>query len=473
MAPEATKAARATIPTKEFEATVAGLSSGELKLREVASALGIREKLAAEIRRAYISRKYGVDLSILNRLDNAKVMDYDAAERKNTSQIIGSTGSLPIGIIEMPPGLISGGYTDITEGRPMFTVTTEKGVLETTQRGLSVLIAANNASANGGAVEVLHTGDGMTRSVTLSTGSQSDVRKIVEFVRGKAGFGYLKSAFEQGKSHTKLKEIMVIPQDTDITLRYVAETGAAMGMNGTTTGANEATRALIGILTASNEAYGLEAQKLGINARITGADIIAQSGNLCTDKKVSGINMLLGRGVSMNIGVTIPEELVVSRLKTTPAKLHDINYKKNYRNASLGGVVGNNSAVANIAAALYTAYGQDIAQITGTTQTMDDTEVTADGSLRFSLIIPVLEVATIGGGTSVELPKALLKASGLYGVGDDTGITRLKLAEAFATMFLAYELSTLAAQRSGDLTGIHEQARLAGSESAAREAKRE
>ncbi|MDE1850078.1 MAG: hypothetical protein KGI00_05110 [Candidatus Micrarchaeota archaeon] len=460
------------MPTKEFEDAVNRLLKGELKLRNVASELGIKEKLAAQIRRKYLNRKYGIDLRALDKLDNAKFMDFDEAARKHTSQIVGTTGSLPISFIEIPPGLISGGYTDINEGRPMFLSTTEKGVVETTQRGLSVIIAANEAATNGGAVEIHHIGDGMTRSVTLSTGSQSAVKKIKEFVESDEGFGYLKSVFEHGKSHTKLKSIMSIPQDTEITLRYIADTGAAMGMNGTTSGAADATRALADILMASNEASALLAQQLGIGIKVDNADIVAQSGNLCTDKKVSSINMLLGRGVSMTVGVDIPENIIISKLKTTPAKLYQINYEKNYRNASIGGVMGNNSAVANIAAAVYPIYGQDVAQIVGTTHTMDDIEILANGALRFRLIIPVLEVGTVGGGTSMELAKAMLKASGFYDPTDDAGITRLKLAEAFATLFLAYELSTLAAQRTESLTGIHEQARQSASD-AIRDSKRD
>ncbi|MDE1824578.1 MAG: hypothetical protein KGH74_04760, partial [Candidatus Micrarchaeota archaeon] len=77
-----------------------------------------------------------------------------------------------------------------------------------------------------------------------------------------------------------------------------------------------------------------------------------------------------------------------------------------------------------------------------------------------------------GGCTSMELAKAMLKASGFYDPTDDAGITRLKLAEAFATLFLAYELSTLAAQRTESLTGIHEQARQSASD-AIRDSKRD
>ncbi|MDE1852074.1 MAG: hypothetical protein KGH69_05345, partial [Candidatus Micrarchaeota archaeon] len=96
MAIEGTKTARVTMPTKEFEDAVNRLLKGELKLRNVASELGIKEKLAAQIRRKYLNRKYGIDLRALDKLDNAKFMDFDEAARKHTSQIVGTTGSLPI-----------------------------------------------------------------------------------------------------------------------------------------------------------------------------------------------------------------------------------------------------------------------------------------------------------------------------------------------------------------------------------------
>ena len=56
---------------------------------------------------------------------------------------------------------------------------------------------------------------------------------------------------------------------------------------------------------------------------------VSISGNFCTDKKVSAVNGLLGRGKYTIAEVIIPEKLCHEHLHTTPEKIIDLNIKKN------------------------------------------------------------------------------------------------------------------------------------------------
>ena len=58
-------------------------------------------------------------------------------------------------------------------------------------------------------------------------------------------------------------------------------------------------------------------------------EIKTLSSNMCTDKKPSAINWIMGRGKSVVCEAVVPKDVVEKTLKTTAAHLVDLNNNKN------------------------------------------------------------------------------------------------------------------------------------------------
>jgi len=187
----------------------------------------------------------------------------------------------------------------------------------------------------------------------------------------------------------------------------------------------------------------------------TEADLVALSGNLCSDKKPAAVNAVEGRGRSVTADVTLPRETVVERLDTTPASVAEINTRKNHVGSAKAGSLGFNAHVANAVAAMFLATGQDEAQVVEGANAITTAEVTADGDLYVSVSIASLEVGTVGGGTRLPTQAEGLDVLGVRGGGDPAGANADALAEAIATGALAGELSLLAALGSRHLSSAH------------------
>ena len=88
-------------------------------------------------------------------------------------------------------------------------------------------------------------------------------------------------------------------------MRLKANAGDAMGMNMLTKGSNKVADALL--------------------SRFPTLKVESLSGNLCTDKKPSAINWLLGRGKSVTCEVRIPERIMRSVLKCRVRDIVQLN----------------------------------------------------------------------------------------------------------------------------------------------------
>jgi hydroxymethylglutaryl-CoA reductase (NADPH) len=77
--------------------------------------------------------------------------------------------------------------------------------------------------------------------------------------------------------------------------------------------------------------------------------VLALSGNYCTDKKPAAINWIEGRGKSVVGEAVVPGSVVKSVLKTTVEDLCHLNYKKNLVGSAMAGSIGGfNAHAANI-----------------------------------------------------------------------------------------------------------------------------
>eukprot|EP00953_Heterococcus_sp_UTEX-ZZ885_P012856 7348-Heterococcus_DN1.PRE.1 len=190
-------------------------------------------------------------------------------------------------------------------------------------------------------------------------------------------------------------------------------------------------------------------------------ELIAISGNMCTDKKPAAINWIEGRGKSVVCEARIPGKYVASTLKTTVAALVQTNIQKNLVGSAMAGAVGGfNAHASNIVTAVFMATGQDPAQNVESSMCMTLMEETAEGDLLISVNMPCLEVGTVGGGTSLPAQGACLDIIGCRGASQaplPPGTNAQQLARVVAGAVLAGELSLMAALASNQLVRAHMQ----------------
>jgi hydroxymethylglutaryl-CoA reductase (NADPH) len=298
--------------------------------------------------------------------------------------------------------------------------TTEGALLASISRGMSVITEA------GGAHTKIYM-DTMTRAPVFRVDGIDHATEVMAWISENADT--LGEAVSKTTSHGRLLDIEPYPNGRNLYLRFVFDTGDAMGMN---------------MATIATEAA------CGIIEERTGAKLVSVSGNMCTDKKPAAINILKGRGKTVLAEARIPASVVEGRLHTTTAAVVETNYRKNLMGSAMAVSLGSNAHAANMVAALFLATGQDPAQVIGGSMTLTSCE-DVDGDLYICVRMPNVEVGTVGGGTRLPCQSEALSVLGCLG----TGKAR-KFAEIVAATVLAGELSTLGAQSAGHLGKAHE-----------------
>jgi hydroxymethylglutaryl-CoA reductase (NADPH) len=182
---------------------------------------------------------------------------------------------------------------------------------------------------------------------------------------------------------------------------------------------------------------------------------VAISGNFCTDKKVSAVNSILGRGKYVVAEVNISAAICQRFLKTTPAKIVDLHIKKNLLGSIIAGSINSaNAHFANMLLAIYLATGQDVANIVEGSQGLVHAEL-RDTSLYFSVTLPNIIVGTVGNGKDLPFVRDNLQLLGCL-QADQPGQNARRLAIIVAAAVLCGELSLLAAQTNpGELMRTH------------------
>lgn len=331
----------------------------------------------------------------------------------------------PIGAVQIPLGLagplkLNGEYAKGDFYVPL--ATSEGALVASINRGCSVI------SAVGGAT-VRVSDDKMTRSPVLKAKSVDDAVKIKNWIKNH--FKELKNAAEVTTKHgilVKIDPIIIVGRY--IYPRFVYTTGDSMGMNMVT--------------IATENALNLLTHK-------TGAHEIALSGNVCVDKKPSSINLIEGRGKSIIAELIIPKNIIEKKLKTTADAIVEVNTSKNLIGSAIAGSMGFNAQYANMIGAIYLATGQDEAHIVEGSLGITTAEK-LDEDLYFSVTLPDVPLATIGGGTRLETAKECLKIMDVYGTGKV-----MKFAEIVGGTVLAGELSLLGALAAGHLARAHKE----------------
>lgn len=458
-----------------YEEEIAKLTSGEWKFHQLE--LHMDAEAARQVRLKYISTQLKNSVAeTWHQLTPADwQIDIKALQNKNIENLIG-TISIPLGVAG-PINLVS--TPDASGSRPVqlrshyvTMATTEGALIASTSRGCKVINASSGAIVN--AIDL-----GITRAPVFKATSPTEARSQVEWCR--ANLDRLKDVAATTSGHLALKGFTEFYFDQYFWLRLEFATGEAMGMNM--------------ISKASSAIASVIIQEF------PHTKLIALSGNLCSDKKATRVNVEQGRGILAEAKVTISAEDLDKHLHTTAESMVEVNKIKCWIGSNLAGGVGaNNAHAANMIAAIWAATGQDLAHIVdssacetdmrvipGTEPVSGDAKGSDEGSsdqsgdaagaieadavagsdLEVTVRLPALVLGTVGGGTNLPAQKAAreLMLSDINQQLPQTiqpssnpvlGPNKLRLAEITAAAVLAGEISLHAALASGDLVKAHE-----------------
>jgi hydroxymethylglutaryl-CoA reductase (NADPH) len=388
---------------------------GEIQLHEIDNFLEANAAMVA--RRLVIERLTNSNLPSIG----STILDYAEIKNRNAENVIGAV-QVPMGVIG--PLRVNGDYARGEFYVPL--ATTEGALIASVNRG------AKAVTLSGGTrVKIIF--DGMTRAPVFKLDSIIDVVDFIDWV--KKHYEDLKHIAESTTSHGKLISVEPYVLGNNVWLRFIYDTGDAMGMN-------MATIATEKVCEYIEENFGR-------------ARCLAVSGNMCSDKKQSIVNSLHGRGKTVVAEALIPNDIITKVLKSDKNLIHEVNLRKNWAGGARAGTFFQyNAHFANIIAAIFLATGQDMAQVVESSSGYTWTEVRENG-IYISVTLTSLEVGTVGGGTRLPTQREALSIMGVYGSGNPPGSNAKKFAEIIASTVLAGELNLLSALANKELGKAH------------------
>lgn len=376
-----------------------------MKIHQLEKILGFT--LAVNKRRTIYSSYHALNTSKYKNWTEEEV--YTRAFKKNCENIIGVT---PI-----PTGMVGPLKIDnITRYFPI--ATTEGTLVASLNRGCKL--------ARSGITTVVND-VGITRAPILSFLTINNAANFTEWVLQNKLL--IKEWFDSTSKYCTLIDIYPQQCGRDIHLKFRAHSGNAMGMNMVTNGCTFVLKQL---------------EKQFPNMRV-----LTVSGNFCTDKKTSANNLITGRGKKVIAETVIEPSVVNSVLGCEPAKLEELNIKKNLLGSALAGVLGGyNAHASNVIAGFYAATGQDLGHV-GTSSSCITQMFVDDGRLVASVTMPNIEIGIVGGGTGLPVQKSAIE------------ITKVKdaceLASLVGGAVLVGELSLLGSLAKGELMNAHQE----------------
>ncbi|XP_043094715.1 3-hydroxy-3-methylglutaryl-CoA reductase a isoform X2 [Puntigrus tetrazona] len=347
------------------------------------------------------------------------------------SKVMGTCCENVIGYMPVPVGVAGPLLLDGKQFQvPM--ATTEGCLVASTNRGCRAIALAGGANSR-----VL--ADGMTRGPVVRLPSACQAAEVKAWLESDEGFGSIKEAFDQTSRFARLEKLLIGLASRNLYIRFQSRTGDAMGMNMISKGTEQALARL--------------------KEEFPELQILAVSGNYCTDKKPAAINWIEGRGKSVVCETTVPAKVVKEILKTSTEALVDVNISKNLVGSAMAGSIGGyNAHAANIVAAIYIACGQDPAQTVGSSNCITIMEASGPTGedLYISCTMPSIELGTVGGGTNLPPQQACLQMLGVLGASQECpGENARQLAKVVCGTVLAGELSLMSALAAGHLVKSH------------------
>lgn len=396
------------------------VEQGKVKFFNIEGAVGDNTR-AVKIRRDIVAQK-------TNTAEQMKDLPY---LHYNYEQVAGQCCENVIGHVPIPVGVAG---PILVDGKEFFLpmATTEGALVASTTRGCKAL-------SIGGGVNTAVVNDAMARAPVLGVNSVKEAMEVKEFID--ENFAQLAEVFNSTSRFARLQGINCRLAGRKLHVRFTSTSGDAMGMN------------MVGKACEQALSVVLEA--------FPHAQCLSLSGNVCTDKKPSAINLVEGRGKTVVADAVLSKHTVEKVLKTTISALCELNVTKNLVGSALAGSIGGQNAHAsNIVTAMFLATGQDPAQNVESSNCLTLMEPTVDANgeeaLYMSVNLPCLEVGTVGGGTSLPGQSAMLSLLGVKGAHPtEPGANARQLARQVAAGVMAGELSLMSALSAGHLIKSH------------------
>ena len=329
-----------------------------------------------------------------------------------------------IGAAQVPIGLAGPLHVVGEHARGEFYIpmaTTEGTLVASYNRGMRLIGECGGARATVVA-------QSMQRSPAFLFDDALQARSFGEWVV--ANFTAIKAAAETTTRSGRLAAIQQFAVGPLLHLRFNYQTGDAAGQN------------MSGRATFAACEW--------IKAAYPGGARYILSGNTDTDKKHSQMNMLMTRGRRVVAEVTLTREALRRIMRVDPADLFHAR-QISQAGAFLAGSANNGAHAANGLAALFIATGQDVANVAESHAGIVYAQLLDTGDYYWSITLPALIVATVGGGTGLATQSECLDMLGCRGAGKAD-----KFAEIAAAMALAGDISLSCAVLAGDWVSSHE-----------------
>jgi len=402
----------------EHDDLVQELVDGHRRLHELPESLP--PDVAATVRRRAVARMTGANFETVGQYS----LDAARASQRHCENFIGAT-QIPLGVTG--PLKIRGRWVQEDEVLYVPMATTEGALVASVNRGCRAIRDAGGAVTRAEDV-------GITRAPAFRTSGMEETQRFLDWVRSSEE--EIRRVCEATSGHLKLTDIKPQTFGSSVFLRFRFATGDAMGMNMATIACDRAVRDLI--------------------EPATGVQCVALSGNYCVDKKPSAVNFLEGRGKKIYAEVVLDGATLAKTLKTDARSLVEVQYRKNLMGSIAAGSMGYNAHFANVLAAVFTATGQDVAQVVEGAMGVTAIEPRGPDGVFASVYLPDVPLGVVGGGTALGPQKEALSMLGVAPHPDEPGAGALRFGEILGATVLAGELSLLAAFTSGDLAGAHE-----------------
>ena len=350
-------------------------------------------------------------------LENVGSFSFDPAVLPGNIENFIGVAQVPIGLAG--PLLVQGEHADGEYYVPL--ATTEGTLVASYNRGMRLLTEA-------GGVKATVVDDRMQRAPVFILDDARQARDLAAWIREQ--HESIREAAESTTSIGRLIEIEQYHVGPLLYLRFDYTTGDAAGQN------------MVGRATWAACEW--------IAAEHPDHPRYVLSGAIDTDKKHSQMNVLRTRGKRVVAEAVIPAELLEQRMGVTPAQLFRMR-QISQAGGILAGSANYGAHAANGLAALFIATGQDAANVAESHTAITYSQVTDDGDYYWSITLPALIVATVGGGTGLPTQRECLELLGCRGSG-----RALAFAEICAAVVLAGEVSLASAVLAGDWVTSHE-----------------
>jgi hydroxymethylglutaryl-CoA reductase (NADPH) len=367
--------------------------------------------------------------ALASRLDGeSHVFDHDLEPFAKATEALTGAALIPVAVVG-PIDVELGLYElEEPEGSVVERDRELEGVyvpLANTEGGLSIsLYRGARAVGESGGFRTYVLGDRITRASAFlfdSTAQASAFAAWIETQLEEMRAWLESEPIPNLSKHAKLRELETHVVGPMCHVMYAYTTGDACGMNMITRNS-----------FALNQGFVVDRSPVRPRRAML-------EGNMGGDKKPSARYFERGgHGKTVIAEATLTDEAVRRVLKTTIDDLIELAFVGTH-GAVASGMQSVAFTPATAIAAVFTATGQDIGMV-GTSSMAHGTAHRMEGGLNVSMRLPSLEVATVGGGTTLPYARSWLRLMGCDGPGKV-----YRLAQIVAAATLSLEISASAA----------------------------